>query len=259
MKPIMCLAVLLLVGCSIFPLRQKTCYVRLPPEFLDPTDVMVVRHLHPETLARLKTFFPERIPALGSWGTGFSKCPEDIRRLLSEESHVEPLSGETGYVFLANWYGSCNRDTLDKDLTDAFITRTCYELTFWYHYSASNLIQHFTHAFHEAGWREKRQGLLIEESIGGPDWIRVYEKDGMKTHVHIPSILFDERNPPKPFEIPVNTITIGFLDCSPSDVFDPGELHSLTNGVSSVESEQIQSNLPNSNLDPSEDEKETAP
>ena len=236
MKNMMFLAFLLVIGCSSLLPKQGTKYIRFPPVFLDPTDPMYENFIHPETLTELKSYLPAMQPAIEFQGAGFSDRSERIRNLLTDNSYNEYLH-KSGYELLKEWYeGNNQNNTLDKDLTDEFITHSYYELHFSCINSASNLVQHFSREFQEAGWKEKRKGLFLEESLNGPDWIRVYEKDGMKTHVHIPGPF--ENSCSSPGKLFSSWFTLGFLNCSPNDVFNPVELYNLTNGMSSAKSNQ---------------------
>ena len=74
------------------------------------------------------------------------------------------------------------------------------------------------------GWREKRGLLLFEETNGGGDWLRVYEKENRQVLVHIVGRWEDDFDNLKRGEYSGRTVIFKFYRCSSDDVFGKANL-----------------------------------
>lgn len=168
------------------------------------------------------------LPSIKFQGAGFS----EFAGLLSEKN---------GYQFFLDLWGD-DTNALNRFLSDVFVTNSCYELNFEWNIATSDLVQYFTREITDAGWKVKEREIFpLEEILAGPNWIRAYEKEGMKIKVHFAGLSSDN---PEEYEhndfYSTKCILFGFFNCEPGDVFDPAELFRFTNGVSSTEFNQIQ-------------------
>jgi len=195
MKKIMIAVVFLIAGCQGMPSMRRPQYVRL-------------------------------LPSIRFIGAGFSETAGLVKH---------ERSGKDDYEY---FYGLVDIDTnvVRRFLSDEFITNSCYELHFEWHVATSDLVHYFPREFKDAGWKEKECEMFGIVLPSGSNWMRVYEKRGMKIQAHFAGLSSDD---PEEYDDDdfnwLKSINFAFLNCKPDDVFDPAELYTFTNGVSSAE------------------------
>jgi len=185
------------------------------PWFSPTGDLPTFREIEEEEYVRLPT-----TPDMRFLGAGFFEYEKNLKELSSSEESYKSL--------LARYRGKTN--VLEQVLSDGFISSPTYALCLG---STNNLrsfdtfrdlARHFMDGFYRAGWKEQRGLMCLETPVDSTSWWgKVYEKRNMKVRVHINSMSNDPDR--------AHVVMLSFLDCSPSDVFDPVSLYNLTNAV----------------------------
>ena len=109
---------------------------------------------------------------------------------------------------------------IEEELNDPFVTQRLEIMVFEslkYTKTLSALVE--THLL-SLGWDKGRQGLHIEETNSGADWIQVFTKNRQKVLVHILGRWDGESNPGEQGNFTTRTIIFKFLNCSPNVIFD---------------------------------------
>ncbi|MBP5321031.1 MAG: hypothetical protein J6334_08585 [Kiritimatiellae bacterium] len=115
-------------------------------------------------------------------------------------------------------------DEINEALADHFV-RT--EMTTYFFNSplpGKKLARRILDYFTRTGWTVKRGLLFPEETNGGGDWLRVFEKGDAQIHVHIMGPMEYVANPKGVFT--PRTIMFKFHNCSPRSFF-PKEVSDL--------------------------------
>ena len=125
-----------------------------------------------------------------------------------------------------------------RECNDPFVTNRLQYVAFTTIRPAKEIATFYENQFKNKGWKEVRTLLLIEETNGGGDWLRVYSKGLWQVHVHIIGPWEDDQSAVENGILTGRSVIFKFLNCTHQDVFGCGVIEGLKNiaekGVSEV-------------------------
>ncbi|MBI5684286.1 MAG: hypothetical protein HZC54_04340 [Verrucomicrobia bacterium] len=113
---------------------------------------------------------------------------------------------------------SQTRAQFDAMMADPFVRQRVPSVKYGATDPAKQIAAVYEAAFKSHGWREVRGHLLIEETLGGGDWLRVYRKGGQQVLVHIIGPWEKTEHDKPPVEFGIRTIILKFLGLKPEDL-----------------------------------------
>ena len=89
-------------------------------------------------------------------------------------------------TFLAFWLGlGLSSEELENEVRDVFWREKTLRVDVFTRSSAREIADMVEHWFHHSGWRFRRGIMMLEETGGGGDWLKVFSKGDMQVLVHV--------------------------------------------------------------------------